>query len=305
MQRAFFDPVLLPGIQEDERTQFNHLQDESFFHYVDQLMGAGRGFLYRDYDFNIQPATDNKPYFSQYLRLSQLKSLSTQFGQGAVPFLGIGYLLVILTLVQITLAALVLILFPLLLLRWKGQQKAYTVLHFSGIGLGFMFVEIILIQNFILYFGNPVYAASVVLSGMLFCSGSGSYVSGRMNPCGRNTALIAGGIVVGILLFLLFLQPLLRGTIHWAFGYKLAFSVLLVAPISFLMGMPFPMGLRLLTRQNDSLVPWAWGINGCLSVISTALATVIAVSVGTGAVLASAALAYALVAVVNFFKKDL
>ncbi len=301
--RMYFDPVLLPGLDISERSVYNHLQDEEFFVYIDNIMSAAdREDFYREYDFNIRPATDNIPYFSQFLKLSRYKRMEEVFGQSTVPFLEIGYLVVIITFLQITTAAIILIILPLFALGWKGGGKAYTVLHFSGIGLGFMFIEITLIQQFILYFGNPIYAAAAVLSGMLICSGGGSLVSSRIGTGSIDVAKVLALVIFFIILYTVFLTPLLRMTISLPLLLKVLLSILFISPAAFFMGMPFPLGLRKLSAHNRSLIPWAWGINGCLSVISTALATIIAVEAGYLAVMLIAAFSYGLTMAANFIR---
>jgi hypothetical protein len=106
-------------------------------------------------------------------------------------------------------------------------------------------------------------------------------------------------IVILILFFALFLTHLLRASISEPLISKVLVSMLIIGPVSFLMGMPFPVGLRLLGRSSAQLIPWAWGINGCFSVISTALATIIAVESGFGFVMLMAAVAYFLTLLIN------
>ncbi len=297
-----FDPVLLPGIDQSERSVFNQLPDDDFFSHVDRIMSADRYRFYNEYDFNIRPATDNIPYFSQFLKLGRYGKMQEMFGQSTVPFLEIGYLIVLLTFIQITGAAVILIILPLFAIGWKGGGKLYTVLHFSGIGLGFMFIEIILIQQFILYFGNPIYAAAAVLSGMLICSGAGSLASGRFSKGRRGIVKVLALVIFFILIYTILLTPLLRLTINFPLTAKIFLSILFISPAAFFMGMPFPLGLRKLAELNDTLIPWAWGINGCLSVISTALATIIAVEAGYIWVMLIAALAYGLTLSANLIK---
>lgn len=298
-QRMNFDPLLFPGIGAGERMHYNQLQDNEFFGLLDQLLHGDRESLFMEYDFQLRPATDSKPYFSQFLKLSRLGKMQEIFGQGGVPFLEVGYLIVLLTLVQITIVALLLIIAPLFILGFRGGGKLYTLAHFSGIGIGFMFVEIILIQQLTLFFGHPIYAAAAVLSGMLLFSGAGAYVSGKLVKSKRQLAVYLMVIVLFILLLSVFLMPLLRMGISQPLPVKLAISVLLIGPLAFLMGLPFPSGLRFLSARNKNLIPWAWGINGCLSVISTAAATVIAVEAGFFYVMLAAALAYLLTLLVN------
>lgn len=298
----FFDPVLLPGLTPSERAVYNQLQDNDFFLFVDRTVSSQREVFYREYDFNIRPATDNIPYFSRFLKLSRYSKMREVFGQSSVPFLEIGYMIVLITFVQITAAALILILLPLLSIGWKGGGKAYTVLHFSGIGMGFMFIEIILIQQFILYFGNPIYAAAAVLSGMLICSGGGSLVSSAINATRTNVVKVLSVIIIFIVLYVLFLVPLLRQTMNLPLAVKILLSVVFISPAAFFMGMPFPLGLKILSLKNVTLIPWAWGINGCLSVISTALATIIAVHGGYLWVMLIAAMTYGLTMLANIYR---
>ncbi len=301
-ERMYFDPVLLPGLDPSERSVFNHLEDTSFFSYIDQIVSPERYSFYKDYDFNIRPATDNKPYFSQFLKLDRLNKLRDSFGQGTVPFLEIGYFIILVTFIQILLIAFLLIIFPLLFTKWKGKGKVYTLLHFSGIGMGFMFVEIIFIQQFILYFGNPVYAASAVLSGMLISSGVGSLVSSGLKKNNRNILVILSLVIFFIVFYAFILNPVLRVSIGLPFFLKILFAILLIAPIAFFMGMPFPIGLKYLAGNNNTLIPWAWGINGCFSVISTVLATIIAVEAGYVWVMLLGSVAYGIALMANIFK---
>jgi hypothetical protein len=289
-----FDPAILPGLKPEERSAFNQLQDERFFRYIDQILSGERKKFYSDYDFNIQPATDNKPFFSQFLRWQNLDRLARFFGNRSLPFFEVGYLLVLVTLVQITLASFVLILLPLFKLGWKGKNKLGILLYFSGIGLGYMFVEIVLIQHFILYFGNPVYSASAVITALLIFSGLGSYVSGDFINRRKHLFFLFGLISLLLLIYAFILIPLLQQTVHFSLFLKLLIVLLLIAPLAFLMGMPFPSGLSIVSKTNPVAIPWAWGVNGCTSVISTALATIASVELGFNWVLLLAGLAYCL-----------
>ena len=204
----------------DERSHYNQLQDLTFFELTDRLMQGDREELYRNYDFQIRPATDNKPYFSQFLKLDRLSKMNDIFGQGSVPFLEVGYLIVLLTFFQIALAAILLILIPLFFIGFKGDKKAFTIVHFSSIGIGFMFVEMMLIQQLTLYFGHPIYAAAAVLSGMLLFAGLGAFFSEKIVKTKVNFKLILATIVLFISLLAFFLNPLIRATISQSNGCK-------------------------------------------------------------------------------------
>lgn len=295
-----FDPLLFPGITQSVRSRFNHLQDNSFFEKTDIITGnLQRGEFYKSYDYQIVPATDKKPYFSQFLKSDRLSKMEEVFGSSSLPFLEVGYLIVIITLIQISIAALLFIIAPLFFLGFKGRGKGYSIVHFSGIGLGFMFIEIVLIQKLTLYFGHPIYAATAVLSGMLFFSGLGAFFSNRIIKKAGHFAIVVAGIVILAVVLTFTISPLLMATISAPIAVKAFLSILITAPLSFLMGTPFPYGIGRLSGINSQLIPWAWGINGSFSVISTALATVVAVQYGFTTVMLVAAFAYMIIIPVN------
>lgn len=300
-EELLFDPVLLPDIRSGEREEHNVMQDGKFFEYVDALLTQRPSNFYHDYSFNITPATDNRPYFSQFLRWKTIPDLSKIFGKGTLPFLELGYLMLIITLVQIILLSAILIIAPLFRLGWKGRHRSWTFGYFGAIGIGFMLVEIVLIQHFILYFGNAVYATSGVITVLLLFSGIGSYLSSRYELSKKQMRLLfllIGGLLV---LYVFLLKYLLALTITFHSWEKAGLVLIILAPLSVLMGFPFPAGLKRLNDNNDQeLIPWGWGINGCASVISTALATLLAVELGFAAVMLIAAVAYCIPAILRF-----
>ena len=281
-ERMNFDPVLLPGITESEKEKFNILQDKSLYSMLDRILQSKeeRVRLFSEYPFNIKPATDDQPYFSQFLQWRTIPLLADLFGNQSVPFFEVGYLILYLTFFQITILAIILIIIPLFKLGFKGGRKFQTLAYFSGLGLGYMFIEIILIQRFTLYFGNVIYAAALVVCLMLVSSGFGSLVSQKITPKPYRIIFIIIFILVSLMIYTLFLSGWLKTTIGFTLTVKIILSFLLIAPPAFFMGMPFPLGLKLISSSNDSLVPWAWGINGVFSVISVVLATIIAIELG-------------------------
>ena len=291
-EEMLFDPAILPQLTAEERTRYNQFQDDLFFDYVDKIFSSEKDAFYTDYDFNIKPATDDKPYFSQYIKWGNFNRLAQFFGNRSLPFFGIGYLLVIITLIQISIASFILILLPLFKIGWKGKSKAGIILYFSGIGLGYMFVEMVFIQRFILYFGNPVYSASAVITSLLIFSGLGSYHSNYFSLNRKWLLMIFTSIVSMLFTYSFILTPVLQQTVHVNLFLKLLIVFLTIAPLAFCLGIPFPAGLSHISKMNKEFVPWAWGVNGCVSVISTALSTMVAVEMGFTWVMLIAALAY-------------
>ncbi|MCH7773407.1 MAG: UbiD family decarboxylase [Bacteroidetes bacterium] len=297
-----FDPVILPGIKADEREKFNKLQDKSFYLLIDRILASPeeREKLYSEYPFNIKPAVDDKPYFSQFLRWKSISQLSEFFGNQSVPFFEVGYILLYLTFIQILIFALILIILPLVKIGWKGGKKSWALVYFSGLGTGYMFIEIIFIQRFTLYFGNVIYAAAAVVSLMLISSGFGSLVSQKLQAKPNRLIGIIFLIIISLIIYTIFLSSLLKTTIIFTLPVKIIFTTLLIAPPAFIMGMPFPLGLRLLSERNESQVPWAWGINGLFSVISVVLATIIAIEMGFVWVMIFATGAYFSAIIISF-----
>lgn len=300
----FFDPLLLPGLRPKERQQYNLTDDPQYFDRLDRIIASDSRAL-EDYGFSIAPSTDNKPYFSQFLRLGSIRHMAGIFGDEQMPFLELGYLTLIITLAQSTLLALFLIMVPLFALKKSRHKKSTTLLYFGALGLGYMFAEIILIQRFVLYFGQPVFAVAAVISTMMLFSGVGSRLSQKFEAATRNIRNIAVLVAGLLLLFAFVLTPLLQASIALGNILKIAISLMAIGIPAFVMGMLFPLGIRFLDKHDPEQIPWAWGINGCLSVISTSMATLIAVESGFQAVIIIAAIAYLMAALAFSFSSKI
>jgi hypothetical protein len=159
--------------------------------------------------------------------------------------------------------------------------------YFALLGLGYLCVEIPLLQRFILFLGHPAYAMATVLFALLLFSGLGSLISRRV-PL-RLVLLLLPALVGGYALGL----PVLFGlTLAAPLEGRLIVTVAALAPPGLLMGMPFPKGLALLERRAPALIVWAWGVNGAVSVVASILAALLALSSGFLAVLALGAACY-------------
>jgi hypothetical protein len=297
-KRWAFDPALLPELRPEERQQYNRLQDDSLFQLFDAVLGPERAQLYNSYAFRIKPVSDDQPFFSQFLRWNQLDMLIGLYGQRNLPFIELGMLVAVLAAGVLSLLATLLILLPLTRLQ-KGSGKHWQVLlYFGGLGVGYMWTELALIHRFILYLGQPVYATALVVAVLLIGSAAGSALTGRFSVCRpwRWTAATAGILV----LYVLLLGPLLQMTLPLAMPLRAALAVMVLTPAAVIMGMPFPLGLRLLNQVHQAEVPWAWGINSCLSVVGAAFATILAVEFGYSLLLLLAAAAYLLPTTIRF-----
>jgi hypothetical protein len=195
-------------------------------------------------------------------------------------------------LIQIVLVSFVLILLPLFKTGWRAKLKAGTLCYFGGIGMGFMFVEMAFIQHFMLYFGHPVYAAGAAITTLLLFSGIGSYRVGYFAATRKRLLLLLGGIILCLFVYSVLLMPVLQYTAQVSLPVKWLIVLVLSAPLAFCMGIPFPAGLLHLAQSRSQDISWAWGVNGCVSVTSAALATLLAVEIGFGMVIGFAAMAY-------------
>ena len=287
-----FDPVLLPGIRSEERVQFNALENELFFSDLERMFSSQREKIIHEYDFNIRSSTDNKPYFFQFLRWKKLSDVVKTMGGKSTAFLELGYLIAVVTFIQVILFALIFIILPLFRLGLKGGNKSWIVIYFTALGFGYMFLEIVFIKYFVLYLGHPIYSAATVISVMLISSGIGSRYSSRYKTHKETLLKITGLITALILLYAFIIGFFLSSTVGLPGIVKILLSAVIIAVPSFFMGMPFPVALKITDADKKSNVPWAWGINGCVAVISVSSAVIIAVEIGFTAVMLFAALAY-------------
>jgi spermidine synthase len=292
-----FDLAYYPGMMPEEANRFNLLDEPYFYEGASALAGPERAEYLERYKFNILPATDDRPYFFDFFKWTALPELLELRTQGGAAMLDMGYLILSATLVQALLLSLVLILLPLWLRRRRlsgGVPRARIGLYFLALGLGFLFIEIAFIQRFILFLGHPLYAVAVVLAGFLVFAGLGSAASQRLAHGRQEASALPPGwsgiemAVLGIaaiaLLYLVLLPPLFDWLMPLRDVLKVTLSLLLIAPLAFFMGMPFPLGLARVGAREPALVPWAWGINGCASVLAAILATILAIHLGFTAV---------------------
>lgn len=287
-----FDLLYFPIKAETIQIQNNIIQDTLLFSYFNSILSDRKQSFYDNYLFNVKPITDNKPFFNQFLRFSSFSYFIENLGNINAPFVEIGSVFLFFTLIQIIILAVILIILPLFKLGWKGNNKLRTFIYFSGIGVGYMFFEIVLIQKSIVYFDQPIISTAIVLCILLIFSGIGSYYSSNIKLKKKSFFIVIALISLYLMFLTISLGSILNASIIFTPAVKTFIFLILIAPSAFFMGMPFPMGIKLLSQNNDKIIPWAWGINGCFSVISTALATFIAITSGFIMVFFIAILAY-------------
>jgi hypothetical protein len=259
---------------------------------------ARRLALYQTYPFNIRPVSDDRPFFSYVLRLDRAREIYSLVREKWLFFVEAG-LLVPVMLVQAALVAALLILFPTWL-RMRthpieaGWAKGRVFTYFFCIALGFMGIEMAMIQRLILYLAHPVYAISAVLAFLLLFAGIGSMLTTWWGSS-RTWLQVS---VIGILSLLILAQAVfLPQILKYLYGIELpgrfGVAALLLAPMGVLMGMPFPLGMERLKQSGHQVpVAWAWAVNGSTSVVAAIFSVALALQMGLTGVFIMAAITY-------------
>jgi hypothetical protein len=246
------------------------------------------------YPYDVSAATDDSPFFFQFGRWKDIGSLAR--GSGESGMLLSGRLVLLLVFVQAVVASVLLVLLPMFgrrrELKEAGAGSARVLGLFFLIGVSFMLIEITLMQRFTLFLGHPLYAIALVLAVLLCSAGAGSLAARRLLPSGGRAWPIFAALIVLILVEDVLCRAVFGRALGLALGGRVVLSVLLIAPLGFLLGMPFPAALLRLGHKSP-LVGWAWAANGCASVVGPILASLLAIDVGFSAVMTAAAVGYA------------
>jgi hypothetical protein len=243
-----------------------------------------------DYHENICPPTDDKPFFFNSTRLGDL---GEELSQGSPAHLSRTPYTVLLTTLGILLVLSSLaFLLPLALVSRTRRPPTSSLVFFVAIGLGFLLLEVVLIQRFVLFLGFPTYALSVVLFSLLVFSGIGAWLSGRFAEPRRALLVALAGASLLIAVSAVALAPVLRELIQLPFAARIAVTVSLLGPLALMLGMAMPIGLGRLAGLHPDGVPWAWGVNGIMSVLASVLAVAVALGWGFTATTVLAFLCY-------------
>ena len=286
-----FDPLrVIPMYQTLHRLQLE--SSLSYFPYVGKmgainpaLMALAGGMIaFEDFanmvkerGYDISPVTDNNPFFYKF-DVGMPKTVSLVFWSS-------------------TILLLIIMFIPALYRRRNATQKEAIFKNtpfldkglfrsaalFSMMGVGFMLIEISLIQRFVLFLGYPVLSLAVLLCSLLGGAGMGGLWSGRFAPDKIYLGIAMSSIsIVVIVLFYTFLLPIIfNHLLGLDLVNRVFVSIFLLIPIGFLLGIPFPLGIRWLkTHSLENHIPWMWGINGISSVLGSSMTIVVAISLG-------------------------
>jgi len=283
-----FDLVYLPDLRPQEVNRHNVLPEPDYHRACVALLDAeNREAWYDDYAFDVEPPTDEQPFFGHFFKWGQARRVLAMVGHTWQPFGGAGYFVLLILLALALIAAGALVLMPVAAVKARGGPMTATLIYFALLGIGYLCLEIPLMQQFILFLGSPAYAMTTVLFTILLFSGVGSAVC-RHVPL--RVALVALPILVGVYTVLLpRLFDVVLAAPLWA---RVIVTAATLAPPGFLMGIPLPGGIALLERGVPGLITWAWAVNGAASVVASILAALLSLSLGFSAVLALGAACY-------------
>jgi len=235
-----------------------------------------------DYIFDIRPILDSRPYYTGFLKMDELPMYMDQLRDISEEW---GYLLLFAMLIQACIFGLIVILLPVVgrrkTLFKKRRGTIGVIFYYAGLGLGYMLIEIYLIQRLAVFLSNPTYSTSIVITVMLISSALGNITSGLLKRYRVFVVPIACALIGGGLLFYILGLDSFLATFHaYPMMTRFFIAALIIAPPAFFMGIPYPNGLDSLQERKPHLLPWAWGMNGGLSLVGSALARILSVSSG-------------------------
>ncbi len=254
--------------------------------------------VWRTLTSDVSPTRDDRPFFFHTVRLSRLADVRLGWDDewqktnlGTFVLIGLAVLTPLVTVAFI--------LGPLALSGARAGSSGARLpwlLGFAGLGLGYVVVEVVLVQKCILFLGHPVYALTVVLFSLLAWSAAGSFLSGRMaeERLGGLLPPLLIGVAVLVTAYAFGLSPLFRRCVGLPRPMRLLLAATVLAPLGMALGAPMPSAIRLLNRAAPRAVPWAWGVNGAASVLGSVGALVVALLAGFDRGLLLGALAYLL-----------
>ncbi len=283
-------------------------KEENEFYKLIKLSPEGRKRFYKKYMYRIEPATDNSPFFFQYYKWSNLlKQKSKKWAYSML--MPIGLKIIIYSIIQIAILGLFFIIYPIRKIKvdFFSSYVIKILLYFSLIGFGFILTEIVLIQKLMVFLGGPLYSLSVTLFSILLFSGLGSLFSKKIVKNSNKKIIMAFGFLLFIAAFyIFFFSAILNNLLYLKTVQRIILSFLLLGPISFLMGFPFPTAIRFVSEKHKKLIPWAWAINSVSTVLGSVLCLFLSISFGFSFTWGIAVVMYLFAAIIFIqYKKEI
>lgn len=266
-----------------------------------------RGNLNKNFPLDITSPSDDKPFFFHYMNFTDLPN--TQLWNMWDMGFNAKAIFILLTLAgTMGFLSLLCIIVPLKLTAKKIQLKGTSsfFIYFTGLGLGFMLIEISQIQRLNIFLGHPTFSLAAALFTMLLSSGIGSFLSGADKPGAAGKSKLRFIILMIILVLFGLITPyIVEAFREYSTEIRVLISVLILFPMGLFLGMAFPIGMKLAGEKAPGITPWLWGINGVMSVLATVLSIIIAMNYGISSSYWAGAICYlaAFAALLSFTKK--
>jgi hypothetical protein len=234
------------------------------------------------YPLDLSAPTDDRPFFFNQLRIMDPASLWLSLkSRGGV---SAGNLAATITLVIVVALSAILVLITTIVPSLPSIRRVIPRLavlgsvYFVLIGLGFMFIEIGLIQRISVYLGHPVYGMSVGLFGIIVSTGLGSLCSSRL-PLLTDTRIQLWTVALGLYLILLpyWFPMLIDGFASATLPVRSAVSLTAIVPSGVLMGFGFPTGMEIVNAIDTRPTPWFWAVNGAAGVLAAGIAVMVSI----------------------------
>jgi hypothetical protein len=290
-----FDLVFHAGMSREAANRFNRFAQPFHHDALARLSAAYTGraaaAFFDDYPLDVAPQSDNRPFPNRFLKWHRLQAIYASTGSRLYTLLLSGEVIVAVVFVEALLVAVALLIVPLGVMgRKRKPPSLQTAGYFLAVGAGFMFAELFFIKALTPALGDPVVSLSVVLGGLLVFSGIGGIWSHkaplralRGSLAGLTLLLLLLGVTGGVPIDLLLRRDAFQGCLA---------ALLLLLPPGMLMGLPFPLAMRLMAKRSAERA-YGWSLNGCASVLAAVAAAQLAISVGIGTLALCGAASYA------------
>jgi hypothetical protein len=292
-----FDLVFLPGITAEQANRFNKFDAPFHFVEINRLAAAylrgEENAYFKSYFLDIRPQSDNRPFPGRYLKWLKIKSLYRTLGSRLYALLMSGEIVVSVVFFEALAVSVFLLFLPLFFVRRSAKKPSLPQgLYFFAVGSGFMFIELFFIKKYILLFGDPIISFTVVVAGVLIFSSFGGAWAQKKEKSVLKRAL--PGLIVVLVLTALALDDLMNYLLRFSTIWRYSGAVLILLPIGFLMGLPFPLGMRDLLDTSMQRA-YAWSLNGCASILTSIVSAQLAIIFGISLLLGCAIAAYLIV----------
>ncbi|MGQ9615759.1 MAG: hypothetical protein ACUVWJ_05070 [Spirochaetota bacterium] len=291
-KERMFDLVYYRGMTEEESNIYTIVPDAHYYRSVNNILKDDRTFS-KSNPFNLKPVFDNNPYFFNFTKIGKLPRLLREIGREWLLVIEGGYIVLFATFIATLILSVIFILLPPVIIGERmGPGKISILIYFSLIAIGYMLIEVLLMQRYSKLIPNPLYSNSMVITALLISSGMGSYFSPLFSSSGENTksftwkknpVKVGTGKIsrnVSLLLMICFLSgyfltllffydSIFLRLLRAPMIIRLVMLVLITAPAGFAMGLFFPIAMTNITKRSIHSVPWAWSVNGFFSVLTS------------------------------------